>query len=104
VKGRKKHKDYGLRLRRSLRAGWYSYFLFFPIVKIPRLFFYTLWIQLRKKVFKGDFKALMAIIRAVLDLIINFPKLISNASRLTKKQYEAYRALPEVKIYWKPNE
>lgn len=104
VKERKKQKDYGLRLRRSLRAGWYLYFLFFPIVKIPRLFFYTLWIQLKKKVFKGDFKALMAILGAMLDVFINFPKLISNASRLTKKQYEAYRALPEVKIYWKPNE
>lgn len=104
VKSRKKDKDYILRLRRSLRAGWYLYILFHPVRKIPRLFAYTLWIQFKRKVFKGDFKAFIAIIRAILDLIINFPKLISQSNRLTQTEYNRYRALPEVKIYWTPKD
>ena len=57
LKNRKKSADYSLRLQRSLRSGWYLYFLFYPIAVIPRKLFYTLWIQLKSKVFKGDFKA-----------------------------------------------
>jgi glycosyltransferase involved in cell wall biosynthesis len=104
VKERKEQKDYTQRLRRSLRAGWYLYVMFFPVLKIPRLFLYTLWVQIKNKVFKGSFRALLAIIGAILDLIINFPKLISNASRLTMNEYKEYRALPQVKIFWTPNE
>lgn len=104
IKSRKKHGDYAVRLRRSLRAGWYLYVMFFPLLKIPRLFAYTLWIQLKTKVFRGDFKALGAILGAILDLIVNFPKLIKHASRLRDKEYIEYRVLPQVKIFWKPNE
>lgn len=104
VRDRKSHKDYTVRLRRSLRAGWYLYIIFFPVLKIPKLFLYTLWIQVKTKVFKGDFRALVAIMWAVLDLIINFPKLLRNTARLTEKEYTAYRTLPQVKIFWNPND
>ena len=62
---------------------------------------YSLWIQFKLKVFKGDFKALLAIILAMLDLVWNMPKIIKNSNRLTEIEYNAYNQLPETKIYWK---
>src|SRR5690606_6819240 len=35
IKSRKKDADYQIRLRRSLRSGWYLYFLFYPWALIP---------------------------------------------------------------------
>jgi hypothetical protein len=63
---------------------------------------YSLWIQFKSKVFRGDFKALIAIGLAMLDLVWNIPRIIKNSNRLTKKEYEAYNQLPETKIYWQP--
>ncbi len=102
ISGRKKNKDYSTRLRRSLRSGWYLYGLFYPIKVIPKLFFYSLWIQFKNRIFKGDFRALFSIFGAILDVLISIPKIISNSSRLTLEQYKFYRNLPEAKIYWKP--
>ena len=52
IKARKQHKDYIERQRRSLRSGWYLFFLFYPIKMIPRKMAYSLWIQFKYKVFK----------------------------------------------------
>ncbi|WP_142785577.1 glycosyltransferase family 2 protein [Changchengzhania lutea] len=104
IKERKKNKDYRIRLRRSLRSGWYLYFLFYPYNTIPRRFFYTLWIQIKTKVFKGDFKALMAILQALADVVINFPRLNKNANRLSKKEFTEYLKLEETKLYWTPKD
>ncbi|TNJ45760.1 glycosyltransferase family 2 protein [Tamlana fucoidanivorans] len=104
LKGRKKHKDYRVRLRRSLRSGWYLYFLFYPITTIPRRFLYTLWVQIRTKVLKGDFKAFLAIVQATGDLVINSPRLISNANRLSKKEFLDYSKLADTKLYWRPED
>ncbi|MDO3695124.1 glycosyltransferase [Wenyingzhuangia sp. chi5] len=103
IKSRKKQKDYRLRLRRSLRSGWYLYLLFYPIKEIPRRFLYTLWIQVKKKTFKGDVKATLAIIQALLDIFYNIPKLSKNSNRLTKKEFKLYQELPDTKLYWDPN-
>jgi len=102
IKSRKNNPDYALRLRRSLRSGWYLFFLFYPIQTIPRKMAYSLWMQLKLKVFKGDFKALQALVLALLDLITSIPKIIQNSNRLTLKEYDAYQKLPETKIYWQP--
>ena len=102
VSSRKKDKDYSWRLRRSLRSGWYNYFLFYPKKVIPKRFLYTLWMQLKLKVFKGDLEALIAIVQAIFDTIINIPRLLINSNRLTKKEFENYAKLPESKIYWFP--
>ncbi|MCK0180169.1 glycosyltransferase [Flavobacteriaceae bacterium S0862] len=104
IKSRKKDKDYRVRLRRSLRSGWYLYFLFYPLNTIPRRFFYTLWIQMKTKVFKGDFKALIAILQALGDIIINFPFVLINANRLSKKEFVEYSKLTETKLYWTPKD
>lgn len=102
VKSRRNNADYTIRLRRSLRSGWYLFFLFYPLKTIPREMVYSLWIQFKIKVFKGDFKALLAIGLALCDLVWNIPKIMKKSNRLTQKEYESYNQLPETKLYWQP--
>ena len=102
INARKKNSDYLLRLRRSLRSGWNLFFLFYPIQKIPRLLFYTIWMQFKLKVFKGDFKALQAIILALLDCIYFIPKILKHKNRLTLKEYHEFQKIEKIKLYWKP--
>jgi glycosyltransferase involved in cell wall biosynthesis len=102
IKARKQHKDYIERQRRSLRSGWYLFFLFYPYREIPRKMAYSLWMQFKNKVFQGDFKALIAIGLALLDLVWNMPKITKNSNLLTVNEYKAYNELPETKIYWQP--
>jgi len=104
IKARKKNADYAMRLRFSLRSGWYLYFLFFPFIKIPRLLAYSIWMQLRLKVFKGDFRALKAIILAFLDLLLELPRIFKNRNRLTTNEYDEFNRLKNIKLYWKPND
>lgn len=102
LKSRKKNADYTIRLRRSLRAGWYLFFLFYPFWMIPKKMVYSIWMQLKLKVLKGDIKALWAIILALFDLLLAIPKIIKNSNRLSLKEYNAYQKLSETKIYWAP--
>ncbi len=102
VKARRNDTDYTIRLRRSLRSGWYLFFLFYPNREIPRKLAYSLWVQFRYKVFQGDFRALKAIVLALFDLVWNTPKIIKNSNRLKQKEYEKYNQLPETKLYWQP--
>ncbi len=104
IKGRRKKKDYRIRLRRSLSSGWYLYILFFPWKMIPKRFLYTLWVQLKTKVFKGDFKALMAVVQALGDVVVNLPRLSKNSNRLSKEEFLKYSKLPETKLYWTPKD
>lgn len=104
VKSRKNQADYSIRLRRSLRSGWYLFFMFYPIKTIPRKILYSLWIQFQYKVFQGDFNALKAIVLALFDLVWNTPKIIKKSNRLTQKEYEDYNQLPETKLYWQPEQ
>lgn len=104
LKARKNNTDYSFRLRRSLCSGWNLYFLFLPPSLIPKKMVYSIWIQLQLKVFKGDWKALKALLLALMDLFLVLPKIISNRNRLTRAEYEAYQKLPETRLYWKPEE
>ncbi len=104
LKARKKEKDYRLRLRRSLRSGWYLYVLFYPLKEIPRRFTYTLWMQIKNKILKGDWKATIAILQALGDVIINLPRLLFKENRLTNKEFKEYSKLPDTKLYWRPEE
>ena len=103
VSSRKSQKDYGTRLRRSLRSGWYNYFLFLPWSQIPKRFFYTLYIQFKLTVLKGDLRATIAIFKALMDLILHLPKLISNSNRLTKIEFKEFQNLENTKVYWSPH-
>lgn len=102
LKSRKKNKDYIQRQRRALRAGWYLFFMFQPLQAIPRKMGYSLWMQFKLKVFKGDFKALLAIILALFDLVWNMPRVLKNSNRLTQNEIEMYASLSETKLYWQP--
>lgn len=104
VLARKNNQDYQLRLRRSFRSGWYLYFMFYPFSVIPKKLVYTLWIQIKTKTFKGDFKATIGIIQALFDVILNFPKLLKQSNRLSSSEYQAILKLPPSKIYWKPED
>jgi glycosyltransferase involved in cell wall biosynthesis len=100
LQSRKNNADFGLRLRQSLRSGWYLMLLFYPMYIIPKKIIFTLWVQLKSKVFKGDFKALKAILNALFDLVLAIPKIIKSSNRLSKQEYEAYCKLPKTKVYW----
>ncbi|OMQ09875.1 glycosyltransferase family 2 protein [[Flexibacter] sp. ATCC 35103] len=102
IKARKKNADYAIRLQRSLRAGWYLYFLFLPLKVIPRKMAYSIWMQLKLKVFKGDFKALKALIYALFNLIVSIPKIIKNKNRFTDKEFDEFQKLDDTRIYWQP--
>lgn len=102
IKARKRNADYTVRLRRSLRSGWFLYFLFLPIQYLPKKMSYSLWMQLKSKVFKGDLKALKAILWAMLDLVWSVPRIVKNSNRLTNAEYKEYQKLERTKIYWLP--
>lgn len=104
VKSRKQQSDYQIRLRRSLRSGWYLYFMFYPVKQIPKRFFYTLVIQIKKRVFKGDLKGTVAILQALGDVVVNFFRLMKQSNRLSPKEMKLFNDLPKTKIYWNPED
>jgi glycosyltransferase involved in cell wall biosynthesis len=104
VIARKSNNDYQWRLRRSLRSGWYLFFLYYPLKMIPRKIVYTLWIQIKTKTFKGDLKATIAILQAIGDVFVNLLKILKQRNKLTNQEYNNYLKITETKIFWKPNE
>ena len=98
----KSNKDFAFRYRRSLRADWFNYFLFFPVSKIPIKLAYSIWMQCKTKIFKGNFKIIQPLFLAIFDLIITIPKLVKHRNVLTSEEYSNYLKLNEAKIYWKP--
>lgn len=104
MQARSKHKDYLQRQRRSLRSGWYLYFMCYPKRLMFKKFTSSLWSQLKRKTFKGNVMATKAIILALKDLIINSPKIVKGNYRLHYQEYKGFSKLPNVTIYWKPNE
>ena len=95
-------KEFAFRYRRGIRADWCNYFLFTPISKIPRKMAYSIWIQFKNKIFKGNFKIIKPLFLAILDLVLFIPKLIKHRNSLTLQEYIAFCELDEVKIYWQP--
>lgn len=104
LKSRKNNSDYTIRLRRSLRAGWFLYFLFDPLRLIPKKMAYSLWIQFKLKVLKGDFKAWLAIVLALFDLAWSMLLILKNRDSLSIKEYSNYQKLKATKIYWNPEQ
>ena len=95
-------KNSAFRYRRSIRADWFNYFMFFPISKIPRKLGYSIWMQCKNKIFKGNLKIILPLLLAILDLILTLPKLRVNRNPLTSEEYNNYLKLNEAKIFWKP--
>lgn len=95
------NKDFGWRYRRALRSDWYSYLLFYPIIKTPRILGYSLWMQF-KKIGKGDLKVAFPLLQAIADVVLNIPNIVRNRNALTRIEYESYCQLKEAKIFWTP--
>lgn len=104
LKSRKNNSDYYIRLRSSLRSGWFLCFLFYPKRIIPRKMVYSIWKQLQLKVFKGDVKVLQVLCLALFDLFFAIPKIIQNSNRLTENEFNSYEKLPAARIYWQPKD
>jgi len=76
--------------------------MFFPLSRIPGKLFYSIGMQWKGKIFKGNFKVLSPLHMAIWDLLTALPKLISNRNKFTSEEYANYVKLNEAKIYWKP--
>lgn len=98
----KSKTNIAFRYRRSIRADWYNYFLFFPLNEIPRKMAYSIWMQFKNKIFKGNFKIIGPLFLAIMDLIVAIPKLTKHRNGLSSAEYEKYLKLNEAKIYWEP--
>lgn len=101
---RKFSTDYFERQRRSLRSGWYLFFMCYPKRIMFIKFFSSLWSQIKRKTLKGNWLATKAILFSIKDLIYNIPKLRKGNYRLTFKEFQEFTTLPAINIYWFPNE
>ena len=96
------NKDFGFRYRSALRSDWFNYLLFYPLRKIPKMFVYSIWMQLKNKIFKGNLKVIVPLILAFFDIFFSILKLIKHRNVLTTEEYNTYIKLNDAKIYWKP--
>jgi glycosyltransferase involved in cell wall biosynthesis len=101
VKARKNDSDYAQRQRRSFRSGWYLYLLFYPWNTIPKKLTYTLWVQIKTKVLKGDDRATKGLLLALWDVLIHIPRLLKESNRFTADEFKKYSNLEPTKIYWR---
>jgi len=102
VKARKNDNDYAQRQRRSFRSGWYLCMLFYPWFVIPKKMVYTLWVQIKTKVLKGDSRAAKGLALALFDVVIHIPRLLKESNRFTPEEFKKYSNLEPTKIYWRP--
>ena len=102
VSERKNQKDYIIRLRNTLSSGWYLHLMFLPWKKGLHNLGYSIRSQIKRKVFKGDFRVVKALLLAKVDVVKNWDKIQQQKNPLTKKEYEIYKALPATRIYWNP--
>jgi glycosyltransferase involved in cell wall biosynthesis len=96
------NKDFSKRFRNAIRADWYNMFLFYPISKAIKIFCYSLWIQFKNKIIRGNFKIIKPLILAKFDLVSHFFTIFKNRRPFSKTEFQNYNKLKETKIYWKP--
>jgi len=104
MKARKKQPDHIRRQRYSLRSGWFLFFLFLPKRRIPKRMASSIELQLKQALKKRSFTILRTLLLATGDLVLAMPKIIRQANRLRISEHNAIRALPHVRIYWRPEE
>ena len=103
VKGRKKDKDYIQRTRRALRAAWFNYLIFLPLNTIPKKIAYSIYMQFKLKTLRGDFRATLAMLLALVDFIYFFPINLRHTDRLSCASLKTYSAINDTVIYYKSN-
>ncbi|RZJ66077.1 MAG: glycosyltransferase [Flavobacterium sp.] len=102
IEKRKTASDKALRLRRAIAAGWYLYFLHLPLSKIPVKFAYSIYLQLRDKLSKGDLSVLTAMVLAFWDLLKNADNIRKGRHAFGPDEFEMYKRLRSARISWKP--
>ncbi|WP_037316558.1 glycosyltransferase family 2 protein [Salegentibacter sp. Hel_I_6] len=102
-KARRKERDYYWRIRRSLRADWYNFMIFYPKSKIIRIFIYSIKNQILKAKRTKDIKFLKSLFLGIGDLLMNTSRLKKNQNSLTYIEYQKWKELPDAKIYWRPD-
>jgi glycosyltransferase involved in cell wall biosynthesis len=100
---RKKNSDYYCRARRSLRADWYNFIIFYPKRNAMRTFLYSIKMQILKAIKNRDIIYLKNTGLAVLDILSNLRRLKNSRSRFSNADYQKWVKLPDAKIYWKPD-
>ena len=95
-------KDFALRYRRGLRAGWFNIFLFYPPGKALLFFLYSVWRQMKTKILRGQLQVVFPVLGALWDLLRLSPNILKNRTAFTSKEFANYTKLKEPKIYWKP--
>ena len=101
-KERAKNEDYGYRIRRSLSAGWYNYFLFAPFRLLVRRVSYSAFHFINSKVLNGKFSNTRIFLLSVADIFLNFKKILKNRKPLTLEEFSEYESIGRPTIYWTP--
>lgn len=96
------NKDGLVRFKNALRADWFNYFLFYPLQKLPRKLGYSIWMQLKNKVFKGNYRILKPLFIVKIDVFKNYKNIIKNRNPFTMQEFQEYSQLNPAKIFWKP--
>lgn len=97
---RRKASDFALRYRRSLRADWFLYFMYYPLPVAFRLFSYSLAMQARKIVSRPQL--IPPVLRALCDLCCNWHRVKKFRNPLCRDSIKAYRELIPAPIHWNP--
>ncbi|MBJ7880577.1 glycosyltransferase family 2 protein [Gelidibacter salicanalis] len=104
MKARKIDNDFLLRQRRSLRSGWYLYFICYPKRVMFIRFLSSLSSQIRRKTFKGNMLATLAIFQGLFDVLRNLSNIFKCNVRLSYKTYTEFVTLPKGIVYWHPDD
>ena len=95
-------EEFNFRYRYSLRAGWYTFFLLYPLRQAIYFWIYSLAKQLQKLIWKRQLKIVKPLFGALLDLFRQLPLIIQNRSPLQAALFKQFQQLNEAKIYWNP--
>jgi len=101
-KARRKDNDYHLRARRSLRADWFNYFLFYPKYKLVKSLIHSLKAQFYKAKKSKDLGVVKNVCLNLKDVFKYSNSLKKNRNKLTISEYQEWSKLPNAKIYWEP--
>lgn len=95
-------EEFNFRYRYSLRAGWYTFFLLYPLRQAIYFWIYSLAKQLQKLIWKRQLKIVKPLFGALLDLFRQLPLIIQNRNPLQAPLFKQFQQLNEAKIYWNP--
>ncbi len=103
VRSRKLQDDYSFRLQRGWRSGWNLMFTFYPFPMFIKMFSYSIFSQLKSRVFKTEPEAVFTMGKALFYFVLDLRLLIKGRNTLLKSQFAAYMKLPKAKIYFQPS-